>query len=186
MRTRPGHNAQGLVISVHDLRRRAGEMREYRGVAEAPADMGIDVIGVPPASPIDLDLRLEAVSEGVLVSGIAGVQLKGECVRCLEPIEDALSVDLQELYVYPESEATQDEASKIVDETIDLEPLIRTQVVLDLPFAPVCEPDCRGLCSICGANLNNDPTHAHEAVIDARWAALQGLAAGLEIDETKN
>lgn len=141
----------------------------------APEGIGIAVIGVPTGSPISLDITLESVTEGVLVSGAATVELAGECARCLEPVSDQLTVDLQELYVYPESEATEDEASRIVDESVDLEPLVRDQVVLELPFTPLCRPDCEGLCVTCGANLNEDTDHQHEDGYDARWAALAGL-----------
>ena len=66
----------------------------------APAELGIEVLGVPEGSPVELDLRLEAVMEGVLVTGVAEVALEGECARCLEPIDDELDVRFQELYVY--------------------------------------------------------------------------------------
>lgn len=164
-----------LVVSTHDLPRRAGSMREVTRVAEAPAGIGIDVIGVPEHSPIDLQLRLESVSEGILVSGTASVRLAGECVRCLEPLEASLEFDLQELYVYPESELDDEDASRVVDETIDLASLIRDQVVLELPFAPLCDEDCAGLCPRCGTNLNQDPEHSHDDGGDARWARLAEL-----------
>ena len=141
----------------------------------APADLGIELLGVPEGSPVELDLRLEAVMEGVLASGRARVTLTGECARCLEPIEDDLEVELQELYVYPESDAEEDEASRLEGELLDLEPVLRDAVVLALPFRPVCTPDCPGLCLECGARLQDDPGHAHEESIDPRWAALSTL-----------
>lgn len=175
---RPRDLTSGLLVQTHELSRRAGEQREISRVAEAPEGMGIDVITVPPSSPIELDLVLESVSEGVLVSGTAAVELIGECARCLEPVEDSLTVDLQELYVYPESEATEEEASRIEDDLIDLEPLIRDEVVLELPFMPLCREDCAGLCPQCGTNLNKHPDHQHEDDVDDRWAALQNWSSG--------
>jgi uncharacterized protein len=118
---------------------------------------------------------LESVVEGVLVTGSASVELRGECVRCLTEISDELEVDLQELYVYPGSEATEEEASRLEGELIDLEPLLRDAVVLDLPFQPLCRDDCEGLCASCGADLNVDPTHAHEDSIDPRWGTLTSI-----------
>jgi uncharacterized protein len=167
----------GLVLDTHDLGRRAGAMKLVRTTVEAPADLGIDVIGVPPSSPIRLDLRLESVIEGVLVTGTATVELRGECVRCLGAISDLQEVDIQELYVYPGSEATADEASRLEGDLLDLEPLLRDDVVLDLPFQPLCRADCRGLCAECGADLNSRPDHAHESQLDVRWAKLQTLEA---------
>jgi uncharacterized protein len=129
----------------------------------APADLGIDVLGVPEGSPIELDVRLEAVMEGVLVTGTAKVGLEGECSRCLDPVQDELEVDVQELYAYD-------------DEDDDLEPLVRDAVVLALPFGPVCREDCPGLCVDCGARLADDPEHDHGERVDPRWAALSSLA----------
>ncbi len=169
---RPLDPRSALVLDTHDLGRGAGVMLELRDTAEAPADLGIEMIGVPPASPIELDLRLESVVEGVLVSGTADVVLVGQCSRCLEPIEDTMQIDIQELFVYPNSEATEEEAHRLDGELIDLEPVVRDAVVLELPFQPLCRDDCAGLCPECGANLNNDPEHDHETAVDPRWSRL--------------
>jgi uncharacterized protein len=168
----------GLVLDTHELGRRAGAMKVLRTSVEAPADLGIAVIGVPPGSPVELDLRLESVVEGVLVTGTATVQVRGECVRCLGPISDELEVEIQELYVYPGVELDNDLASRLQGDLIDLEPVLRDAVVLDLPFQPLCRDDCAGLCVECGANLNENPNHRHESDLDPRWAALRGLEAG--------
>jgi len=174
---RPLDVRSGLVLDTHDLGRHAGAMREVRTTVEAPADLGIAVIGVPQGSPIDLDLRLESVGEGVLVTGTAAVRLSGECVRCLVGISSGLEVDVQELFTYPGSEASEEEAARLEGELIDLEPILRDQVVLDLPFQPLCQPDCLGLCPACGADLNDDPEHTHEQGIDPRWARLRSFGA---------
>ncbi|MDX6318173.1 MAG: hypothetical protein QOD35_1573 [Nocardioidaceae bacterium] len=164
-----------LVINTHELGRRPGSMRTLELSVPAPEDLGIELIGVPAGSPVEVELRLEAVMEGVLASGRAWVTLSGECARCLEPLEDDLEVTLQELYVYPESDAEEDEASRLEGELLDLEPVLRDAVVLALPFRPVCTPDCPGLCLECGARLQDDPGHAHEESVDPRWAALSTL-----------
>ena len=169
----------GLVLDTHDLGRRAGTMKEVRTSVAAPAGLGIAVIGVPPESPIELDLRLESVVEGVLVTGTAVVKVQGECVRCLDEVSDDLEIDVQELFVYPGSEATEDEASKLEGDLIDLEPLVRDGVVLDLPFQPLCREDCQGLCAECGAHLNADPDHSHGEPVDPRWGQL----ADLDLDQ---
>ncbi|QGN35343.1 DUF177 domain-containing protein [Microlunatus sp. Gsoil 973] len=147
-----------------------------RRTAEAPADLGIEVIGVPQGSPVEFDLRLESVVEGVLVTGTAEVRLAGQCVRCLVELTDTSVVDFQELYVYPGNEAgdaeTEDEIRHLEGDLLDLEPVLRDSVVLDLPFQPLCRPDCLGLCPDCGADLNEDPEHEHDAPIDPRWAGL--------------
>lgn len=169
---RPLDRRNPLVIDTHDLGRQAGAMRYLRADVPAPDGMGIGVIGVPTSSPVTLDLRLESVVDGVLVTGLVTVIVAGECGRCLDPIEWELDIDVQELYLYPGTDSDDDEASRIVGEALDLEPLIRDEVVLELPFMPLCQDDCAGLCPTCGANLNADPDHSHGPVIDPRWGEL--------------
>jgi len=165
-----------LVLDVHELGRRPGAMREITRTISAPAGLGVEMIGVPQGSDITLEVKLESVVEGVYVSGTATVDLAGECSRCLVEVEESLDLDLQELYCYPDKDAEED-APLVVDELIDLEPLIRDAVVLDLPFTPLCRDDCEGLCTDCGANLNDDPDHSHGEKIDPRWGKLLDLAA---------
>ncbi len=163
-----------LVVDLHDLTRRAGTIKRLHLVVPAPADLGIDMIGVPTGSDVTLELRLESVVEGVLVTGTAEVTLIGECARCLEPIKDTASFDLQELFFYPGRDADED-ASWVVDDQIDLDAALRDAVVLNLPFTPLCRDDCLGLCPTCGANLNSDPDHGHDAGVDPRWGRLVAL-----------
>ncbi len=168
-----------LVLDTRELGRRPGSQREVSRSVPAPADLGIEVLHVPEGSPVDLDLRLEAVMEGVLVTGTARAGLEGECVRCLGPITDEIEVDLQELYVYDDLDTDpdeDDEVSTLQDDLVDLEPLLRDAVVLALPFQPLCQPDCPGLCPECGVRLADDPGHRHEEQVDPRWAALSKLA----------
>jgi uncharacterized protein len=172
---RPLDHRSGLVLDTQELGRHAGGMKQVQTTVDAPDGIGTVVIGVPPGSPVALDLRLESVIEGVLVTGTATVSVRGECVRCLTEISDTLEVDVQELFVHPESEATEEEASRLEDDLVDLEPLLRDGVVLELPFQPLCREDCLGLCVECGANLNDDPEHSHEAALDPRWEKLRRL-----------
>jgi uncharacterized protein len=168
-----------LVLDTRELGRRPGSQREVSRTVPAPADLGIEVLGVPEGSPVELDLRLEAVMEGVLVSGQARAELRGECVRCLEPIRDEVEVSLQELYCYEDQGVDPDEeleVSMLQDDLVDLEPLLREAVVLALPFQPLCQDDCPGLCAECGARLADDPDHGHDEPVDPRWSALTALA----------
>jgi uncharacterized protein len=170
-----------LVLDTRELGRRPGSQRTTSFTAEAPAELGIEVLGVPEGSPVHLDLRLEAVMEGVLVTGTAEADLEGECARCLEPIEDNVRVDLQELFVYddrdnPLVDDEDSDVSLLVGDLLDLEPVLRDAVVLALPFQPLCREDCPGLCVECGARLADDPEHRHDEPVDPRWAALSGLA----------
>lgn len=170
-----------FVLDLRELGRRPGSQLQLSPSVPAPAELGIEVLRVPEGSQVQLDLRLEAVMEGVLVTGTAEAALEGECVRCLVSIEDEILVDLQELFVYDDvrhdqaDEDLDDEVSKLEGDLLDLEPLLRDAVVLALPFQPLCEDDCPGLCTECGARLADDPDHTHEAAIDPRWAGLQAL-----------
>ncbi len=167
------------MLDTRELGRRPGSERHRTLTAPAPADLGIEVLGVPEGSPIELDLRLEAVVDGVLVTGTAEAALEGECVRCLEAIQDRTEVRFQELYVYDDEEQLEtdedDETSRLEGDLLDLEPVLRDAVVLALPFQPLCQDDCPGLCADCGARLADDPDHSHEEAPDPRWAALRGL-----------
>ncbi len=149
-------------------------MRRVRLTVPAPADLGIEVVGVPEGADIELDLRLESVMEGVLVSGTARAPLAGECARCLDLTDGDVEADIQEMYVFDGDDADEEER-RVEGELIDLEPALRDAVVLALPQAPLCRDDCPGLCSECGARLADDPDHSHQ-VGDPRWAALAGLA----------
>jgi uncharacterized protein len=166
-----------LVLDTRELGRRPGSERRVPLTAPAPADLGIEVLHVPEGSPIEFDIRLEAVVEGVLVTGTAQAELAGECVRCLEQIHSEIAADFQELFVYDDEgrDAEDDETSRLEGDLLDLEPLLRDAVVLALPFQPVCQEDCPGLCAECGARLADDPGHQHDAAIDPRWAALQEI-----------
>ena len=91
-----------LVLDTHELGRRPGSMRRVQVTVAAPEHLGTEVIGIPAGSDLSLDLRLEAVMEGVLVSGSIRGRAVGECVRCLEEVVEDIDVPIQELYAYPE------------------------------------------------------------------------------------
>jgi uncharacterized protein len=174
-----------LVFDTTSLGRRPGSMEQVQRTVEAPADLGTDVIAVPEGTPVELDLRLESVVEGVLVTGSARATATGACVRCLDPVSQQVDVAFQELFAYADRAAHHHEVAPEQDETeehtlegdlFDLEPVLRDTVVPALPFQPVCRVDCPGLCPQCGARLADDPEHHHD-VIDPRWSALSALSS---------
>lgn len=165
-----------FVLDTRRLGRQPGSMLTDRRRVPAPAGLRQDLVGVPEGAPLDLDLRLESATEGVLVTGSVATTITGECGRCLDPVTGDFEVEVIELFAYPGSvtaETTdEDEVDRIVDDLIDVEPVVRDAVVLGLPTTPLCRPDCAGLCPTCGQRLDELPAgHAHEEV-DPRWAAL--------------
>lgn len=173
-----------LVLDLRALQRRPGSMSEVTRTVPAPENLGVAMARVPEGSPIELDLRLESVLEGVLVTGTADLLVAAECSRCLEAFDWHEEVELTELFAYPATDArgavveeedeSEDPLPVVQDDLIDLQPTLRDAVVLDLPLAPLCSEDCLGLCPVCGVRREDDPSHAHEAT-DPRWAALATL-----------
>jgi len=187
--------SQVFQFNTHELPRRAGEMKEYQLDLEILEPVGVPLVAIPAGDVIEVDMRLESVTEGVLLTADIYAVAKGECIRCLDPVEITVERKIQELYRY---EPTNDKGGKrkkhsartetsdeidldAVDELwldgneMNLEVPIRDAVVLDLPVNPLCSDDCLGLCPDCGEKWEKLPEgHAHE-VIDARWAGLAGL-----------
>jgi uncharacterized protein len=187
-----------FVYNTHDLPRRAGEMREVRFVIDLHEPLGFDVMAIAQDEPIDIEMKLESVAEGVLVTANVLSEAIGECGRCLDEVVFDIDENFVELFEYAEdprqarkkdkkkSQRAKDaeEAEKLDDEDelrqmdgdeVDLEGPIRDAIILNLPINPLCSPDCLGLCPDCGEKWESLPEdHAHE-VIDARWAGLAGL-----------
>ncbi|MCV7217691.1 DUF177 domain-containing protein [Mycobacterium crocinum] len=167
-----------LVFDISRLGRRPGAMLELHETVPSPSRIGLDLIAIERGADLTLDLRLESVSEGVLVTGTVYAPTRGECSRCLTEITGDVEISLTELFAYPdsatESTTEEDEVGHVIDQTIDLEQSIVDAVGLALPFAPVCSDDCPGLCPQCGVSLSAEPDHQHD-VIDPRFAKLASM-----------
>ncbi len=169
------------TVDVYDLMHRPGEMRDRSIDIVVPEEFGNAMIGMKAGSELRVELRMESLHDGILVSADIDGTATGECGRCLIDIEQAVQVEIQELFAYSSDEAFEYE---VHEDTIDLEPVIRDAVVLSLPFQPVCQEDCLGLCPQCGVRLLDNPGHEHENPVDPRWAALGSLAAFDSTTET--
>ena len=189
-RTNPSRDS--LVFDLRALSRQAGSSRAETRTASAPADVRLELVSVPEGSDVELDLKFEAVTEGVLVTGSATAQVTGECARCLGPVSETVTVSLLELYLYhddprhnsskrkkieDEELADDSEEERFLDgDLLDLEPAFRDAVVLALPMSPLCQEDCPGLCVECGVPLAEaGPGHTHDERPDPRWAGLTKL-----------
>jgi uncharacterized protein len=159
-----------FIADIVALRRHQGH-RERLTVHAPLADLRVTGSEVPAGEAIDLDLQLEAVEGGIVVTGTARAPWVGECRRCVQPVEGELTADVDELFV---TDSEEGETYPIGGDHIDLEPLARETIILALPLAPLCREDCAGLCPTCGADLNRGPCGC-AADTDPRWAALDAL-----------
>ena len=188
--TRTNAPRGALVFDMRSLSRQAGSARARRLVVPAPEDLRLELARVPGGADVELDLRFEAVTEGILVTGSATAPLVGECARCLAPLASTVTASFTELYLYDghdqhdgddqhewhDEYEEPDEERYLDGDLLDLEQAFRDAVVLALPLSPLCRDDCPGLCVECGVPLAQaGPGHRHEAAPDPRWAALAQL-----------
>ncbi len=174
----------GLVVDILDLPPAIGATKQIHLDLLAPEDLGTELIGAEPGSPLVVDATLASMEDGVLVRGRAQAHIHGECARCLTDLDEDREIAFDELYLQPDkaAEARADEEDEEADDlfvtgetTLDLEPALRDALILGLPMRPLCRPDCAGLCSQCGERLDDLPADHHHESIDPRWAALSGL-----------
>ena len=202
--TRTNAPRGALVFDMRSLSRQAGSARALHLTVPAPEDLRLELASVPVGASVELDVRFEAVTEGILVTGTATAPLAGECARCLAPLASTVTASFTELYLYDERPRgpretrdgrrahdqhdqhdkhewhdeyeEQDEERYLDGDLLDLEQAFRDAVVLALPMSPLCRDDCPGLCVECGVPLADaGPGHRHEAAADPRWAALRHL-----------
>jgi len=141
-----------LVFDTRALR--PGSARTEDRTVPAPAGLGVELVSIPAGADLQLHVQLEGVAEGTLVTATVSAPLTGECARCLEPLTSATEVRLQELFAYEAAPAEPDADGYLQDgDLLDLEPALRDALVLELPLAPLCSGDCRGLCVECGVRL---------------------------------
>lgn len=161
-----------FLVNISDLVDKPGARRRER--VEGRLDGSVTVVDTTlrPEVPVTVDVLLEWVSDGLLATGTVEGAWEGPCRRCLVPVQGTLNVDVQELF---ESNPRDGESYALGHDRVDLEPLARESLVLDLPLAPLCRDDCRGLCPTCGADLNQGPCECPVEVVDPRWAALDVL-----------
>lgn len=149
-------------------------------IVAAPHDIGVELARVPVGADLELEVRLDGVSEGVLVTATVTAPLAGECARCLEAFRSATRVRFRELFILTSDAVLADEADSYqLDGSgmLDLEPALRDAVVLELPLSPLCQETCQGLCPDCGIRLADaEPGHGHEQR-GRLWDALKDFRA---------
>jgi|SoiMetStandDraft_5_1073268.scaffolds.fasta_scaffold24038_4 DUF177 domain-containing protein len=161
------------AIDVRDLVGHYGASKTEQ-VAGTIDDLSTELAGVSDDTPITGELVLESLEEGILAIGRFEGSLALRCARCLKEFERGFSVESQELFVpYPHEDA--DEYPLDPEGYLDPDQMVRDVIGVELPFAPVCRPDCRGLCARCGGDLNLGECACREPEIDPRWDALSSL-----------
>lgn len=159
-------------IPVANIMRRPGASRavQVEGVLDDVRGPGAEIAN---DGRIAVDVSLERVSEGIVVRGTVTAPWNAACSRCLAPVGGDLVVRVGELYERQPLEGETYLLSE--DDIVDLEPLIRDALLLELPAVPLCRTDCAGICPNCGADHNVTTCDCDTAEADPRWAALRSL-----------
>jgi uncharacterized protein len=166
-----GQVVESLVINVVEVARRPGNRKPVQ-ISAPVGGIALGDVSVSATSKVDLDLVLEAMSDGLTVTGTVAGTWSTECRRCLAPASGRLVVDVRELC---QVTVTAEDAYEYDGEQLDLEPIAREALLLDLPIAPLCQDDCAGLCPDCGANRNEGDCGHQSGPTDARWSGLDAL-----------
>jgi uncharacterized protein len=171
-----------LVVGIADLRRQPGTRRNVQRQLDLPG-LAITTARVPAGALVTVDVVLEAVSNGLVATGTVTAPWEGECRRCLDPVRSTSTVDVREIF---EPRAVDGETYPLGDDSVDLAPMVRDAVLLALPLAPLCGPDCKGPApeefpasveSSEGAPSDDDDLVEDDAegARDPRWAGLDAL-----------
>jgi uncharacterized protein len=163
--------ARVFLVNAAELLRRPGTRRTVR-TELTPEELHLYDARLEPSTPVVIELRLESLSDGIVVEGEIDVRWQGTCRRCLKELAGDLVLAVRELY---QTEVTDPDAFPIVGDQLDLEPMARETVLLDLPADPLCSAACAGLCPTCGADRNVAPCECVEEPTDDRWSVLDQL-----------
>lgn len=161
-----------FLVSVTALRRSPGGTVQAERRCGPLTGLAVTSARVPDGAEVCVDVDLESVHGGIMAHGIVATTWEGECRRCLGTATGTVHAEVRELFE-PGSDA--DETYPLMGEQLDLAPLARDAVLLELPQAPLCAEACQGLCPTCGANLNEDGCSCEAQATDPRWAALDAL-----------
>ncbi|MHB1712787.1 MAG: YceD family protein [Acidimicrobiales bacterium] len=175
--------SQPFIVHAASLRKVAGTIRrEVRsGVIQG---LGTVSVVVPEGAEVEARVTLSSYPGGIMATGRVSAPWQGECRRCGGVITGAVEAEVCERFVIRASGsgvgadgAMEDDAYVVAEDVLDLEPLARDAVLLELPLAPLCAEDCRGLCPRCGVDLNLEACSCKPEP-DPRWSDLDTLRLG--------
>jgi len=164
-----------LLINAAELLRRPGSDRHLE-LQTTVGELGISDTRFDRDAAVEVSLRLESLTDGIVVDGLVRAPWADSCRRCLAPADGQVVSEVHELYQHV---ITDPDAFAIVGDQIDLLPMVRESLLLDAPLAPLCRPDCAGLCPTCGIDLNVETCECPTESSDPRWDALSQLRANL-------
>lgn len=154
-------------VVVSDLQ--PGHSRPF--AVEAPATYAVEMARVTD-QPLRAEVELRAISGGVMIDGTVRYESELTCHRCLITWREDGQRRILQLV---EPAANEEAEYTLSGDELDLEPLVRDEVTLALPLAPLCREDCAGLCPACGADLNTDACPGHEEEPVSPFAGLRDL-----------
>ena len=161
--------ARQLRLNAVEMLRQPGTTREFEVEVEGEA---VSVVHDALDGPIELQLSLETLNDGIAVGGTIATPWRGVCRRCLESLSGIDIADVDELY---QKVVIDPDAYLIENGQLDLVPLVRETALLQLDDERLCRPDCAGLCPQCGIDRNHESCDCGAEIRDDRWAALEGL-----------
>ena len=174
------------MLNVHDLIGHPGMARtvDLLGTIDG---LATELVAVPDDAMLGGALSLESVIEGVFVAGSITGTWRVRCARCLTEETRPFTVEIGELVtpVATDLDAAGDDEYVLVDDQIDIDQIVRDAIGVEIPFAPLCRPDCQGLCPTCGGNRNLGECPGHDA-IDPRFAVLSELLIDLPTTDDPN
>lgn len=161
------------AIHVRDLLESPGATKKVH-VDEPVEGLHTELADVPADLSLEGDLLLESVVEGIYVTGSVAGRMTLTCARCLREFGSDFDIEMAELF--HRDPGPDDDYALEADLTLDPEPMVRDAVVLQMPFSPLCRPDCKGLCERCGGDRNLGECTCAEPAADPRWAGFEALA----------
>lgn len=165
---------QGLIIEIGDLAGRPGASKRIHKREPIPG-MGGPLAWIDDEDPVEVVLEAESMDEGIAVSGRASGLLHLSCSRCLVDFEQGFEQRIDEVFYFDGQKAVEMDGYGIGEMAIDLEPMLRDVLVLGMPINPLHTPDCRGLCPVCGQDLNLEDCGHGKVSADLRWAPLKAM-----------